>query len=142
MMTSEDDIPATCKTNSSKREATADWMTSDTSRLPQSIHLEVGQRRAQLVPHLPMRRACVPAMKLIIVVVVLLCVPVRGSHVHGRDSAWMTWLHRAMAPSATHARRALTSSHGRSTQALKGPESCGGCDSTRQFICSSNGRNK
>jgi hypothetical protein len=67
---------------------------------------------------------------------------VEPTHGYGRDSAWMTWLHRAMAPSATHARRALTSSHGRSTQAqaLKGPESCGGCDSTRQLLCSSNGR--
>ena len=93
---------------------------SDTSRLTLKKHkdalsLEEAQRHTQLVPHLSMRRPCVPAMKLIIVLVILL-----------------------VTSSTTHARRALTSLHGR--LALKGPESCGGCDSTRHFICSSNER--
>jgi hypothetical protein len=94
----------------------------DTSRLTLEKYkealefsLEEAQRHTQLVPHLSMRRPCVPAMKLIIVLVILL-----------------------VTSSTTHARRALTSLHGR--LALKGPESCGGCDSTRQFLCSSNER--
>ena len=134
------DIPAE---NKFKQRCKVQPQMTNTMRLHKSIHLEGALRRPKRVS---MRRACVPAMKMIIVVVVLLCVPVRGDHGHPRDSDWLTWLRRAMAPSATHARHArhaLTSSHGRTTisrversteMELKGPES--------QFLSSSNGRIK